>query len=88
MTGLQFFTGNKVDFISVKEGFGQTRLRQKGVDGWTVMEFAGDGTTVPLYEVVGVDLADSNGELFDGFHWIALPDKAAFKFSSDRLVAL
>ena len=41
-------------------------------------EFAGDGTTVPLYEVVGVDLADSNGELFDGFHWIGFDKTAKF----------
>ena len=79
MTGLQFFAGNKVDFISVKGVRADSTQAERG--RWMDCgEFAGEDTTVPLYEVVGVDLADSNGELFDGFHWIALPDKTAFKF--------
>ena len=55
MTGLQFFAGNKVDFISVKGVRADQTQAERG--RWMDCgEFAGEGTTVPLYEVVGVDL--------------------------------
>ena len=79
MTGLQFFAGNKVDFISIKGIRSDDTNAER--NRWSdCSDFGRESGTVPLYEVVGVELADSNGALFDGFHWISLPENTAFNF--------
>ena len=60
MTGLQFYADDSIDFISVKGVRPETTTAAKGQ--WnTCSDFGRDDSTVPLYEVVGVDLADSDG---------------------------
>lgn len=84
MTGLQFYAADSIDFISVKGVRPETTTADKGQ--WsTCSEFGRDDSTVPLYEVVGVDLADSDGKLFSGFNWISLPEKTAFSFPGTDL---
>ena len=79
MTGLQFNAPDGIDFISIKGVQPEITTIAKGQ--WNnCSDFEQDDATVLLYEVVGVDLADSDGELFNGFNWISLPEKTAFSF--------
>ena len=84
MKGLQFYADDGIDFISIKGVQPETTTAEKGQ--WSnCSDFGRADSTVPLYEVVGVDLADSEGMLFNGFNWIALPDKTAFSFPGTDL---
>ena len=84
MTGLKFAAGESVEFIWIK---GLDPAMTKAEQGtWTDCSSFGPGAaTVPLYEVVGVDLASSEGNLFSGFNWFSLPDKTAFGFPGASL---
>lgn len=84
MTGLQFYAPDSIDFISIKGVRPESTTAEKGQ--WSnCSEFGRDDSTVPLYEVVGVELADSEGKLFNGFNWISLPEKTAFSFPGTDL---
>ena len=79
MSGLKFKTDNQVDFVSIKGIRSDDTNAERG--RWSDCSDFGRGSdAVPLYEVVGVDLAESNGALFDGFNWISLPENTAFSF--------
>ena len=84
MTSLQFNASEDVKFI-----------RMQGVESDTVnvapnqwmdcAELGAGVSTVPIYEVVGVDLSQSAGRLFKGFKWFELPEKTAFAFPGAEL---
>lgn len=84
MTGLKFAAGESVEFISIR---GLDPAMTKVETGtWSSCGSFGPGVaTVPLYEVVGVDLASSDGNLFSGFNWFSLPEKTAFAFPGTSL---
>lgn len=84
MTGLKFAAGDSVEFISIKGLDPAMTKAETGV--WSGCSDFGPGVaTVPLYEVVGVDLASSEGNLFSGFNWFSLPDKTALGFPGASL---
>jgi hypothetical protein len=79
MTGLQFEAGEGVQFIRLQGVRSGTTNATTGK--WSSCADLGEGIgTVALYEVVGVDLAESAGKLFNGFNWFSLPDQTAFGF--------
>jgi len=84
MTGLKFAAGESVEFIAIR---GLDPAMTKAETGtWSNCGSFGPGVaTVPVYEVVGVDLASSDGNLFSGFNWFSLPDKTAFAFPGASL---
>lgn len=84
MTGLQFSTSDKVRFITLR-GVNTDSIKVQP-DEWMACSTLGDDIpTVPLYEVVGVDLTKNNGQLFNGFNWYNLPDNMAFAFPGSSM---
>jgi|GEM_PF-4514447 len=84
MTSLQFNASDDVRFIRM-QGV-QSDTVNVAPNQWMNCAELGDGvSTVPIYEVVGVDLSQSAGTLFKGFNWFELPENTAFAFPGAEL---
>jgi len=84
MTSLQFNASDDVRFIRM-QGV-QADTVNVAPNQWMNCAELGDGvSTVPIYEVVGVDLSQSAGTLFKGFKWFELPEQTAFAFPGAEL---
>lgn len=84
MTSLQFDASDGVQFIRM-QGV-QSDTVNVPVNQWMNCAELGSGvSTVPIYEVVGVDLSKSEGTLFKGFKWFELPEDTAFAFPGAEL---
>lgn len=78
MVGLSFTSSRGVQFIRLR---GVYKEVFSNVDGWSDCQVLGNGyPSSPIYEMVGIDLAESEESLFNGFQWVSLPDQTAFVF--------
>lgn len=84
MTGLKFDANEGVRFIRM-QGV-QADTANVKTNQWMKCSELGEGvSTIPIYEVVGVDLSQSEGTLFKGFNWFSLPESTAFAFPGAEL---